>query len=757
MEHTTLPKYTDLVQLNPDTYNESQKLKQEEYVALHGKNAWDRIRWSDKHHSLKAHRSKNYSLSEIELELLLKDKMVLKSDPISMVTKDNYEAEYLPTQNGSTFAQIYLDLYNNDLPVLITSDSMLFALHKFYLDYVSNLESQLLFPKLVMLCKSLLDTLYEIIPTPENMSYLSKIEALFMIPHVIMQTDRKLVDDTLSISLPYTKKEIIIMLEENKPYFDKICDVDEGKLQKFMKYMGWDNMGDKYGHNPYMWKIIQNKKICEMIEIYIPPLNTGTNTTPIEFKYADRELFDQILQSIATNTDVNFTLGQTNIFIPGSVFKTRAHYGKNIQLKRYAWVIQWFTHLNFVIDSDSELFAIASIIAKIGYANLDKLNDFQNIISKLIGTSTNLTVTSFMHVIFLHLPKFTDLNMTVDVLIGNKDFLLSNISPKVTFSIIGLGSQIDNKILSDLVDMKLMDDNGNSIDRKFPSILDLVYTVFNNKSVSDNITSQKTTEYSYMNHLEKLRTTVDNHIFDNTIYAQELKMLRALSTDNFPHINSDLWHKKQAVTQIAHYAEMKHDNCLYVNEYLGAQSYCEHPDLLVEPVPAFWKEMLILVNMMLEIAEPNPEPPDVILLTNFKTIITKFITYLDLYLANKPIDDVLMTELKSIIVEHKTSGGDLYYSGWYIKLFREEDDALIYKPEIASYFIGVDDIRGLGGICHIGTGSCRLLYMVVTDPVTMEEKIMIGPVYTAYEFISESRLGDDEWADCIGSHMPISL
>jgi hypothetical protein len=748
-----------LVQCDPNLYNESQKLKQEEYATVHGKNAWDNIRWSDKHHPLKAHKSKNYSLNEAELELLLKNKMLFKSDPVHTENKymDKYEDAYELKQNGSTFAQIYLDLYNNDLPVFITSDSMLFALHKFYLDYLSNLEAQVLFPKLVILCKSLLDTLYEITPTPENISYLSKVEALFMVPYVIMQVDRNLIDNELPLSLPYTKEEIVIMLEENKPYFDKMCNVDEGKLKKFLEYMDWDKSDDKYGHNPYMWKVVQNKKICEMIEIYIPPANTGTNNEPIEFKYADRKLFDHVLQCVATNTDIEFTLGQTNISISGSVFKTRAHYGKSVQLKRYAWAIQWFTHLNFVIDSDSELFAIAGIIAKIGYANLDKVNDFQNIISKLIGTSTNLTVTSFMHIIFLHLPKFTDLNMTVNVLIDNKDFLLSNINNKATFSIIGCGSHIDNTILSELVDMKLIDDDGNSIDRKFPSILDLVYTAFGNKSVLENIANKEMTNYSYEKHLGKLRTDMDNYTYDNTIYTQELKMLRALSVDNFPNINSDLWHKKQAITQIAHYAELKHDNCLYVNEYLGAQSYCEHPDLLIEPVPVFWKEMLKLVTMMLEISEPNLKSPDVILLTRFADIISKFITYLDLYMANKPISDTLMTELKSVIVEHKTSGGDLYYSGWYIGLFREEDDALVYKPEIASYFTGVDDMRGLGGICHIGTGSCRLLYVVVTDPLTMEEKIMIGPVYTAYEFVSEVRLGDDDWAMNIENHSPISL
>jgi len=55
--------------------------------------------------------------------------------------------------------------------------------------------------------------------------------------------------------------------------------------------------------------------------------------------------------------------------------------------------------------------------------------------------------------------------------------------------------------------------------------------------------------------------------------------------------------------------------------------------------------------------------------------------------------------------------------------------------------------HGPGGIVHLGTGPCKLMYLLTTDHVTNEPKIMVGPTYSAYEVITDynTRLNDEEW------------
>jgi hypothetical protein len=138
--------------------------------------------------------------------------------------------------------------------------------------------------------------------------------------------------------------------------------------------------------------------------------------------------------------------------------------------------------------------------------------------------------------------------------------------------------------------------------RKFPSIFDLVYTLFNNDAVLDTI-KQNMDGIKYNNHLAMMRQKYLNFEFDNTIYAQVLKMLKALSNKdiNKSPFNTQHWGLKQAKTQIGHYGELRHDNCLYVEEVCGGYCECSHPAILVEPVLQFWEEMLILINMMKEL------------------------------------------------------------------------------------------------------------------------------------------------------------
>ena len=91
-----VPKFLDWIQMNPQTFNEEQKIKQDNYQKEHGKEKYWKVIRSDVHNDLKASRTHDFSLTQDELGKLKKDGIYIKQ-----VFKASY-------------AQSYLNLYNND-------------------------------------------------------------------------------------------------------------------------------------------------------------------------------------------------------------------------------------------------------------------------------------------------------------------------------------------------------------------------------------------------------------------------------------------------------------------------------------------------------------------------------------------------------------------------------------------------------------------------------------------------------------------
>ena len=113
--------------------------------------------------------------------------------------------------------------------------------------------------------------------------------------------------------------------------------------------------------------------------------------------------------------------------------------------------------------------------------------------------------------------------------------------------------------------------------------LDLVYILFDNKAVLPKLEEQmKQQGHLYGSYLNSLKEKTVHS--SNTLYAQELKMLAALTKSiDEPPFNTINWGKKQAITQIAHYSDLRHDNVLYNDECYGVFDGCNYPDLMVEP------------------------------------------------------------------------------------------------------------------------------------------------------------------------------
>lgn len=809
------PLYFDLVQTDPKIFNESQKKKQKQLKDEKGDNYLREIMWSEKHHPVKASKSVDYRLSDVEYNKLQNDGILFK--------QFNENIYHL------SFARRYLDLYNNDMPVFITSDSMLYAVHKFYDDYLKDLEETLLISKFTKLCNNILNLLHTLKSTTDMLPYLRDLEVYFMLPFVILQLNNELSEAKTKLkTIPYfginklnnneftmdeAKKLFDVVLsstssqneqreiDEVMEGYDKVDryvyfdDYNDKKLKNFVKLFGYD-YSDYYKLYKYYKIIIKSPKLYYIFKSFeCPDLDK-----PLNFKYGGEHIFNALFENIAKNQDLKFDFCGIEMEINGTQFKPRGHYTESFELKKYFMAFIWLSKFNISINIKNnnvlDCIKLACIFTKLGECYIDEFKDLQDFISKIIGESDGYNVCDFLKLINQFIPNFKDINDTLSYIIKYADSLTLNIMNSelkksnltkfgddventktkdqhttISFSMIGKGNQIDNMIIQKLVDAYLVDDNGNVPMRKFPSIFDLVYTLFDNKSVDEHIQRRmKNIEvgqrdgYHYWEHLKKLDEYCNNHIFGNTIYAQELKMLRALMADrellkskNLYPFTEHSWGKKQAQTQIGHYAELRHDNVLYVDEVCGGGACCEFADLMVEPCPTFWKEFLVLIKMLKSLTSININKCYNKILDNFETTINNFISFLDAYLNGQEVDKDLLEKLSTIVKEIPMGSGGPFYQGWYMKLFKDDYDALKFKPEVCNMFTGVNDIRGPGGIVHLGTGPTQMMYIIINDGKT--EKIFLGPTYTVYEVVTDYniRLNDDEWNHKYTNYNPLNF
>ncbi|AYV77697.1 MAG: DUF3160 domain-containing protein [Edafosvirus sp.] len=775
MAHIGEIKFMDLVQMDTVAFNAEQERKQTEYKREHGSEAFYKIMYRDrKHHPLKATRNVSYNLTEDEKKELCSKGFLMKE------TKD------------MTFEQVYLSLYNNDMPVVITSDSVLSAFHKYYDNWLKQLELEKLINKMNVLCEDIAKSLEKVeVKTEYATKILKFIELVVNVPRVLLNLSRKLPVTTKKIKYDFAntvpkeefdckKYEHVKEMDwqKNKERIEKIFEEEKKSGFTILKEIGWNDPKLRI-----IMKFYDIKMYDSWFMDYVnrsPKLNTQYHqfecadcyVKPV-LKYNTIEEFDDIVMSVIKNEDIQLKFGDELITnIVGTMFKPRGHYTESSELQKYFMAFKWLSMFTFnlkkIIKNDVEILPLNSLAFCVTLTKLvksDMIAEFTNVIETIMGAPSGYTVPSFASLINKHVThnlSKTSLAQPLGVATDDIDLLCEQKSIESLYrtiepvlkhnemSIISQGISFDYTVLNHMVDSKFYLDNGKQYMRKYPSVRDILATLFNNKSVV-------LPECDYVKQIEKVSKMCDDYKFNDSVYDHELKMLRALCADQekmktigwWP-FGTDSWNKKLANTQTGHYSEVRHDNVLYVKEYTGCCTECEYPDLLVEPVPTFWNEFLALIIKMRTLDSENYK------LEYFEKAIRNIIEYLQCQLEGKPINPELVEKLKSIAhYEHRGSGGPSY-GGWYCDLLK---NPFTFKPEVSTIFTGVPDDRDTGGVIHLGTGPVRLLYVLSRNPHDGETKVFLGPVYSSYEFKTPYtvRHNDEDWMKEYTKYKPLDF
>jgi hypothetical protein len=261
-------------------------------------------------------------------------------------------------------------------------------------------------------------------------------------------------------------------------------------------------------------------------------------------------------------------------------------------------------------------------------------------------------------------------------------------------------------------------------------------------------------------------------VWEENLYTHWLGCLRELSKpttdDKYPEaMRTQAWAMKSLNTQLASWAQLRHDTILYVKQSYTATTLCEYPHGYVEPVPHFWARLEKMATEAAKLIEKTPFPEKVFNSVtrqemNLKLVqqrqaahfrnFAKNIAILKT-IAEKELDQKPMTVeegdfIKKLVeIKFRGSGGPLY-TGWFFGMFyKGHTDADKWDALVADIHTDVPDpVYGDPG-CVVTQGVGNVDLLMITVDSGKDRMTYAGPLLSHYEFEMPgvTRKADSEW------------
>ena len=307
-------------------------------------------------------------------------------------------------------------------------------------------------------------------------------------------------------------------------------------------------------------------------------------------------------------------------------------------------------------------------------------------------------------------------------------------------------------------------------ERMLPNPLDVAFSVFGASQAVPLLKSDLDT-YEYAPALASMRVLVDQHedaFWGENLYNGWLGALRALGPTGgsqsgpFELAATEPWSRRLMNTQLASWAELRHDTILYVKQSYSSGIACSFPDALVEPNPAFFDAVARFANKGLA-AVTTLNLPSVVLtstvqpyFTNLASAATTLKGMAEAQVAGTPFTDEQMMFINQAVSIQIVGCGTQQGVGWYPKLFYGTGLELDSHPTIADVHTAPTDEEGnnVGWVLHVGTGYARM--MVVTANTCDGPKAYVGLASSYFEDLTTNlmRLDDPTWTTTLTAATP---
>ncbi len=646
-------------------------------------------------------------------------KYELTNDELNLLEQN----QFLVTErlSYSSFGQALQDVYHKDLPIMVTTDQILHALHKSYDDILKHMELQIMVPNLNQFLKGLYETFPSIY---QNYADEAALEQSLKDIDLYATIAYSLTLDELQqahISGNQSKVESIwadIKAEEFKPVdlFTQVgLPFDFSQLKPRGHYVrDYDNHQDGIQLEKYFRSMMWVGRA--FFYLTPPPPNYTLPLGDLERNHFNAVLLSELM----------------------------AASGKENLMDENNKIIDYFvgTSDNLTPQEHRDLMARKNIKSVRDLIDRATFDDFYAAIQE--DDAFKSRIASYPY--FSH-PNQPEAELPIQYKLSGQRFILD--------------SYVAASIVYDRIQYQ-----GQKIFRPLPDPVDPMIVLGNNDGIW--LMEKELEQYHYSSNIASLRYLVEHQEQDywtKSLYGSWLNAIRSLAQpenhEALPaFMQTAAWQQEKMNTQLAAWTQLRHDNLLYAAQSYTGGVACSFPHVYVEPYPAFYEGIADFSTRASTFigglaAEANDENYT---LNNIRDFFSNFAETSNKLkeLANKELRKEPFTDDETDFVRRmlfdRHEGCTMVLDGWYVGLF--------YLGELSAQeadFITADvhtqttDELGniVGNVLHAGTGMVNLGVFLVKHPSCEEASTaFMGAVSSYYPYVKNNfkRMTDQEWA-----------
>ncbi len=566
----------------------------------------------------------------------------------------------------------------------------------------------------------------------------------------------------------------------------------------------------RYSANPQMHPMLRD------VDLYLTVARKLLDDDVVPHYVENVSEVDRLLSLIQQEAPASYALfAQRRREIDFSQFTPRGHYTQHEDLKKYFRAMMWLGRTEMYLsapqntaapptaeDVQRQTIDAVLVLELVNTADAASLYDeIEGALTFLFGEQDNLTVANLkMIVTSLGLEDASELldptvlatfqgrlaaaglgsQRILSQILYHDPMTPEAVQPPSAFMLFGQRFVIDSYITANVVADRIVY-RGEMVCRLFPSTLDVLAALGNNVGMELLVPELDT--YLYASNLAALRYLVDAHeaaFWDSSVYNMWLNAIRALnppaSREDLPaFMQTAAWWQQKMNTQLASWAELRHNSILYAKQSYTPGFWCSYPSAYVEPFPEFYRRLRALADASqlqfrnVVVSEPLPWEdvglPEAGLGFGIASYFERFSSIMGTLetIAQKELDGTSLTEEEvSFMKEMLYVRGEslvcytwYHPDGWYGDLLYGEDpvasdeaDESASEYVVADYHTTPTDCAGnpIGVVMHAGTGPIDLAIITAQAPGA-EVAAFVGPVMSYYEYPSADfeRLTDEQW------------
>ncbi|MBE0653884.1 MAG: DUF3160 domain-containing protein [Bacteroidales bacterium] len=624
-----------------------------------------------------------------------------------------------------SFSNAFIDIYSSDLPLFLSTDFFLHALHVSYDAMLRDLEVGLLEPNLSVLLYAMRDlipkTYYKNDSSPDALQAIKDAD-LFI---------------SMALSLLHAKE--IKPLYDNSGSYATVLDaivnlqppvLEIGLFSEHTRKLDISQFTPRGHYTEQFWwngeyRDLKNYFKAMMWLGRVDFMLTAPPVAPGEPEWTTEDLQRMSRGAMILNQLLNDS-GKKNLFTLHEKI------------------------INFFVGPDDNL-------------NPDEL---QGIITELGITQDNLAKTSTWEAFVMKLNESDDYGQKImsNFFIVDADKENPGELP-ISFRLLGQKFLIDSYVFSEVVYDRVYHE-GKEVLRMMPDPLDAMFVLGNDNTLP--LLEEELNTYHYAYKLEELRYLTEAYDTDfrqQSLYNSWLGAIRELNPPadhtGLPYfMQTTEWQLEKLNTQLSSWAELRHDNVLYAKQSYTGGTSCSFPYVYVEPYPGFYKKLAQFCHSAKDFFTNELSGVDVYrkqdlisFYQNFAIHMGKLKLLAEKELRLENFNDSDLSYLKTFINGYMASGPSI--TGWYNELFYDPWKSMEEDYLVVDVHTQPTDEYGnvIGKIMHVGTGDINLGVFCAGSPCNnYHAAAFVGPVMSFHtqNELNWKRLTDNEWAEYFG-------